>query len=48
MQLLADDSVSIADVANLVGFDGQSYFTKIFKSITGVSPGTYRERRGKF
>ena len=46
--LLKDESISIADVANLVGFEGQSYFTKIFKSVTGVSPGTYRERHGKF
>jgi YesN/AraC family two-component response regulator len=45
--LLLDDSVSLADVTQLVGFDDQSYFTKVFKRIVGVSPGKYRETRGK-
>jgi AraC-like DNA-binding protein len=45
--LLLDDSVSLVDVTQLVGFDDQSYFTKVFKKIVGVSPGKYRETRGK-
>ena len=45
--LLLDSSLSIADVANLVGYEDQSYFSKIFKNITGVSPGKYKEKHGK-
>lgn len=45
--LLLDSSLSLADVANLVGFEDQSYYNKIFKSKVGVSPGKYREKSGK-
>jgi AraC-like DNA-binding protein len=45
--LLLDEDVSLVDIAVLVGFDDQSYFTKVFKKIVGVSPGKFRERRGK-
>ncbi len=44
---LTDRSYSLVDIANAVGFDDQSYYTKVFKSITGVSPGKYREAHGK-
>lgn len=46
-QLLADRSYSLVDISNIVGFDDQSYYTKVFKSITGMSPGKYRETHGK-
>ncbi len=42
--LLANSKLSLIDIANLIGFDDQSYFTKVFKSIVGVSPGKYREK----
>lgn len=45
--LLKDHSLSLADIAALVGFDDQSYFSKIFKGITGVSPGKYRKNPPK-
>lgn len=38
----------ISDIYSLTGFEDQSYFTKVFKSFTGISPGKYRERRGLF
>jgi len=44
--LLLNQSLSIADVANLTGFDDQSYFTKQFKIVTGLSPKKYREKHG--
>lgn len=44
---LADKSISLVDVANLTGFEDQSYFTKVFKSITGMSPKKYKESRKK-
>lgn len=45
--LLLDSSLTLADVANLVGFPDQSYFTNTFKKVLGVSPGRYREKHGK-
>lgn len=41
-ELLADSSRSLAEIAGLAGFDEQSYFTKVFKKMTGVTPGQYR------
>ncbi len=45
--VLLDNSVPLVDVAFLTGFEDQSYFTKVFKKMTGVSPGKYRESRGQ-
>ena len=44
--LLLDRRMSIVAIANLVGFEDQSYFTKIFKQLEGVSPGEYRRTEG--
>jgi two-component system response regulator YesN len=46
-KLLLDDSIVLVDLSNLVGFEDQSYFSKVFKKMTGVSPGKYRESRGQ-
>lgn len=46
-KLLLDDSIVLVDLSNLVGFEDQSYFSKVFKKMTGVSPGKYREYRGQ-
>ncbi len=46
-RLLMDDSVVLVDVSNIVGYEDQSYFSKVFKKVTGVSPGKYRESRGQ-
>lgn len=46
--LLANKQNSLVDVANLVGFEDQSYFTKVFKAIVGTSPKKYQESRTKF
>jgi len=45
-KLLLDSSVPLLEVAGMVGFDEQSYFTKVFKKITGITPGKFRESRG--
>lgn len=42
---LRDNTMSIADIAYAVGFDDQSYFTRIFKRLTNVSPGQYRKSK---
>lgn len=43
-KLLLDPSIPILSVASLVGFDDQSYFTKVFKRKNGVTPRVFRNR----
>lgn len=40
--LLLSGEASISSVANTVGFCSQSYFTKVFRELTGETPGSYR------
>lgn len=44
--LLHDASLTIVDIANLGGFEDQSYFTKQFKAEAGISPKKFREKSG--
>ncbi len=46
-KMLLNDNLSLSDISTLVGFDGQSYFSKVFKRVTGVTPGRYREAKGR-
>ncbi|MDD2534497.1 MAG: PocR ligand-binding domain-containing protein [Eubacteriales bacterium] len=46
-KLLLHDDELIIDISTLVGFEGQSYFTKVFKKMTKVTPSRFRESRGK-
>lgn len=41
-QLLTRSNSEIADIAAMLGFCDQSYFTKHFRRITGVTPARYR------
>ena len=45
--LLLQRELSLSQTAYLCGFDDQSYFSKVFKKITGTTPGKYREQRGR-
>lgn len=45
--LLLNKSLRIADISAMVGFEDQSYFTKVFKRIVGTSPNKYRECNGR-
>ncbi len=48
-ELLLEEKIRIADIASEVGFEDQSYFTKVFKKYVGVTPNRYRERlEGKY
>lgn len=43
-RLLTDQSIRLVDVALMSGFESQSYYTKVFKKKTGLSPLQYREK----
>jgi AraC-like DNA-binding protein/ligand-binding sensor protein len=45
-RLLTKTRMAISDIARSCGFEDQSWFSKIFKSFTGVSPGKFREQGG--
>ncbi|WP_324825618.1 AraC family transcriptional regulator [Sinanaerobacter sp. ZZT-01] len=44
LRLLADTSFSLTEIALRVGFNSQSYFIKVFKSIMGMTPKEYRKK----
>lgn len=43
VRLLKDSDLSIAEVAYSNGFSSQSYFSKVFKRLVGMSPREYRD-----
>lgn len=43
MNLLRATDYSIGQIAQITGFDSQSYFSQIFKGKIGVAPATYRQ-----
>ena len=42
-KLLADERSSISEIAQKCGFDNGNYFSKVFRSKFGISPGKFRE-----
>lgn len=42
-RLLANTEYSLIDIAVATGFDDQSYFSKVFKKFTGLTPKQYRK-----
>ena len=47
-ELLLSSDMSLAEVAGSCGFDDQSWFSKVFKLHTGMSPGRYRKAGGQW
>ena len=47
VDVLRQKGIRLTDIAQLVGFEDQSYFTKVFKKATGISPKKYRDTRGQ-
>ena len=45
--LLRRKDLRLVDIALMVGFEDQSYFTKVFKKVVGISPLRYREGKKK-
>lgn len=42
-ELLADDRLSVEQIARMAGYKDYFYFIRVFKKITGVSPSVYRK-----
>ncbi len=42
-ELLRDESMSIQEIAETVGYNDYFYFTKVFKKVVGISPSKYRK-----
>ena len=42
-KLLADEKYSISEIAQKCGFENGNYFSKVFRSKSGISPGKFRE-----
>ncbi len=47
-ELLLSGEIRLADIAPLVGFEDQSYYTKVFKRTTGILPSLYRDKNTQF
>jgi YesN/AraC family two-component response regulator len=45
--LLLNNDIPLIEVAYLCGFEDQTYFNKVFKKVTGISPGKFRDKRGQ-
>jgi YesN/AraC family two-component response regulator len=44
--MLVETELTLSEIAGSCGFEDQSWFSKIFKSYTGISPGKYRGQGG--
>jgi AraC-like DNA-binding protein/ligand-binding sensor protein len=44
--MLTETDLSLGEISGNCGFEDQSWFSKIFKSYTGISPGKFREKGG--
>lgn len=46
LQLFEDPKASVTNIAFAVGFNDLSYFARVFRRLTGVSPSVYRHDKG--
>lgn len=44
-ELLKDPFLTMAEVAEMVGYESPNYFTRVFKKNTGITPTEYRRTR---
>ena len=45
IEMLKDPSVKLYDICYAVGYSDPSYFSKVFKKYTGLSPKQYKEKQ---
>ena len=48
LYLISTTDLSHSDIAEEIGFESPTYFSKIFKRITGLTPGEYKKRNESF
>jgi len=46
-KMLLETDISLSEISSACCFQDQSWFSKIFKSFTGISPGKYRNQGGR-
>jgi len=46
VSMLTETDKQLHEIASLCGFEDQSWFSKIFKSFTGMSPGKFKKNGG--
>ena len=44
-RLLKESNLNVGEIAYKVGFNNQSHFNRVFKSVTSISPTAYREQK---
>ena len=44
-ELLKDTRYSIAEISEMVGYSEHSYFSRVFRKITGKTPSVWRRRQ---
>lgn len=44
-ELLSETNMQLLEICEACGFQDQSYFTKMFRKITGITPGKWRKSR---
>ena len=44
-EYLGKTSKSISEVASIVGYEDEKYFSKVFKKTIGISPVEYRKQK---
>jgi two-component system, response regulator YesN len=44
-KLLVEGKVTISEISGMVGYSDHSYFCKVFKKVTGLSPSQYRRKQ---
>ena len=43
-ELIRTTNLRLTDISQMVGYGDQSYFTKVFKRIVGISPKEYAQK----
>ena len=43
-ELLRESNMSLSEISQSIGFSNQQYFSKVFKTETGMTPGQFRNR----
>lgn len=47
LEALASTNKSVAEIATACGFSEAGYFTRVFRKLTGLTPGDYRKQRAE-